>query len=74
MDDSRWLTLEWLFLGFDLHRHPRDCLFHQANVEASTNVDRPISPQVLLSHESFSGDRPFYFTKYLNYFWMHQNL
>jgi hypothetical protein len=74
MDDWCWLALEWLFLGFDHHRRPTDCLFHQANVGASTNVDLPISPQVLLSHESFSGDQPFCFTKYLNYFWLFQNL
>ncbi|MFB0992818.1 MAG: SEC-C metal-binding domain-containing protein [Rhodospirillales bacterium] len=39
MGDWCWLALEWLFLGFDHHRHPTDCLFRQANVEASTNVD-----------------------------------
>jgi len=45
MDDLCFVAPELLIHQFHRHR-PTNCLFHQANVEASTNVDLPINPQV----------------------------
>ena len=73
MGDSCSAALESLCTR-SAHRHPVNCLFHQANVGAWSNVDLPIIPQVWWPHESFSDGPPFFITNRLNFCWSFQNL